>query len=99
MTLDRRQFQNQLVPLLRQAALLATGGAAGLWQVLVDETRFLMEALLPFSVDEAEFLNRLLDHGEIKPQLLTDDEPLTARIAQHPLLKWKALNVRQRGSR
>ncbi len=44
---------------------------------------------------ETEFLNHLLDKGEIVPSLLTSDRDLQERISQHPLLKWKALNVRE----
>lgn len=43
---------------------------------------------------EMEFLNRVLDKGEITPGLLTADEDLQDRIRRHPLLEWKALNVR-----
>jgi predicted nucleotidyltransferase component of viral defense system len=97
--LDQGGFQNQLVPLLRRAARTTGGGAAGLRDKLVDEVRYHARALLPFSAGEAEFLDRLLDHGEVTPSLLTDNEPLADRILQHPMLRWKALNVRQHGSR
>jgi hypothetical protein len=33
--------------------------------------------------------------GEINPELLTADEDLQDRIRRHPLLEWKALNVRE----
>jgi len=42
-----------------------------------------------------EFLNRVLDKGEIGPELLTDDKELQNRIKRHPLLEWKAVNVRE----
>jgi hypothetical protein len=42
-----------------------------------------------------EFLDRLLDEAEIQPSLLTSDQGLQERINRHPLLEWKALNVRQ----
>ena len=51
--------------------------------------------MLPFTDTEMEFLKRLLDYGEIEPTLLTQDELLGERIRQHPMLQWKALNVRQ----
>jgi hypothetical protein len=55
--------------------------------------------LLPFTAQESDFLNRLLDHGEIVPKLLTADRELADRIQRHPVLQWKALNVRQHRSR
>jgi len=49
---------------------------------------------LPFTVNEMEFLNLVLDKGEINPELLTADEDLQDRIGRHPLLEWKAVNVK-----
>jgi hypothetical protein len=37
----------------------------------------------------------LLEKGEIKPELLTLDTSLQEKIKKHPLLKWKAENVKQ----
>ncbi len=51
--------------------------------------------LLPFTSDELEFLNRLLDDGEIAAELLTDDAELADRIRKQPGLEWKASNVRK----
>ena len=51
--------------------------------------------MLPFTDSERTFLDLLLERGEIVPKLLTADESLQGRIQHHPLLKWKALNVRQ----
>ena len=42
-----------------------------------------------------EFLNQILDKGKIAPELLTDDTDLQDRIRRHPLLEWKAINVRE----
>ena len=97
--LDQKAFDDQLVPLLRRGPLAATGGSAELRARLVDEPQRHVSALLPFSAGEAELLDRLLDHGETMPLLLTDDEQLAARIVQHPMLNWKALNVREHKSR
>ena len=35
------------------------------------------------------FLDQLLDHGEIKAELLAEDKEITERIETHPLLYWK----------
>jgi hypothetical protein len=51
--------------------------------------------VLPFTDAEKEFLNLLLDKGDIVPSLLTTDKDLQSRISRHPLLEWKALNVRE----
>ena len=44
---------------------------------------------------EREFLDRLLDRGEIAPQVLVDDPGQQALIRGQPPLHWKALNVRK----
>lgn len=89
---ERRELEEQLLPLLRGEAYEAwRGSAAG----LMKECRKLMKMVLPLRKNEKEFLDRLLDHGEILPTLLTDDATMAERIAEHPALRWKAPNVRQ----
>ncbi len=61
---------------------------------LVEDCRDLLSSLLPFTAPEQEFLDRILDRGEIAPELLTGDEALQSHIRCHPLLEWKAVNVR-----
>ena len=61
---------------------------------LVEDCRNLLASLLPFTAPEQKFLDRILDMGEIAPELLTGDEALQNRIRRHPLLEWKAVNVR-----
>ena len=41
------------------------------------------------------FLDELLDRGRIDASFLTDDAVLKHRIESHPLLEWKAFNVRR----
>jgi predicted nucleotidyltransferase component of viral defense system len=62
---------------------------------LVKDCRDFLAGLLPFTGAEMEFLNRVLDKGEIAPELLTTDVELQDRIRRHPLLEWKAVNVRE----
>ena len=86
-------LEHRLIPTLR---------AAGIERIqqdhfgkgLVEDCRNFLAGLLPFTEAEMEFLNRVLDEGEITPELLTTDEVLQERIRRHPLLEWKALNVR-----
>jgi hypothetical protein len=54
-----------------------------------------MEAVLPFREPEVEFLTRVNEHGEIVPELLTNDPALADRIRQHPQLLWKVSNVKE----
>jgi len=51
--------------------------------------------VLPFTEAELNFLDLLLDKGEIDSTILTTNVNLQNRIQQQPLLEWKALNVRK----
>ena len=60
---------------------------------LMKESRRLLAALLPLTVDEMEFLRLLNSKGEIRPEFLTADKAMQKTIRAHPGLQWKALNV------
>lgn len=62
---------------------------------MVEECRERLDVVLPFNEAERDFLDRLLDHGEIEPSLLTDDAEMADRVRSLPGLKWKALNVKR----
>ena len=87
-------LKKDLLPLLRKDAQELESITR--WaERLVEETRNALESLLPFTASEKEFLDKLLDYGEIEPVLLTRDEGLADRIRHHPGLEWKALNIRK----
>lgn len=88
-------LSHRLLPLLRVSSAGADESPASYGKRLVKECRDRLSAVLPFTHSETEFLNLLLDRGEIAPSLLTSDKDLQKRISRHPLLEWKALNVRQ----
>lgn len=89
------ELQNHLIPLLRRNYMTNTREPGVLGNRLVEQCRQALDAVLPLSKMETEFLNLLLEKGEINPSLLTANEDLAERIKHHPLLQWKALNVRQ----
>jgi len=92
---EEGEFENHLVPLLRKDSM-TTVRQAGVWgRRVTEECREALQIVLPFTDAELEFLDRVLGYGEIRPSLLTADEALAERIRCHPLLEWKALNVRQ----
>ena len=93
LTFDRRDFENELPPVLRH--LDTSISLDEFAERLRTGCREKLAPLLAFTKRERGFLDRLLDHGEIVPELLTADAALAARIAAHPMLQWKALNVKQ----
>ena len=91
---DAGEIQNQLLPLFRKEYASTIGRPTDWAKQLFEECQVFFKIILPFSERELEFLDRLLDHGEIEPSLLTSDEELAA-IKKHPSMEWKAVNVRQ----
>lgn len=97
--LDPREAERMLLPLLRAGVGPTRGEVAGWTSALVERTRERLAAVLPLRSNEVEFLDALLDLGEIQPELLTEDTALRERLREHPALLWKAQNVRaHRGS-
>ena len=92
---DSEELARQLGPTLRarpprdRHALIEYGAR------LADKCRQRLSIVLPFTDVECEFLNLLLDRGEIDASILTSDPILQQRIRAQPLLEWKALNVRR----
>jgi hypothetical protein len=92
---DTAELTRQLVPTLRLGAIEEVGGSGDYRRGLVQECRQALSAVLPFTDRELEFLDLLLDKGQIDSTILTADAMLQNRIQRQPLLEWKALNVRQ----
>jgi len=90
---NTREFKGKLIPMLRSTATLRTYKPEEYCALLVNECKKVLSEFLPFNDAEREFLDLLLNRGEIDPALLTSDPDLRERIACHPLLKWKAVNV------
>jgi len=93
---DPAELEHRLIPLLRRHYAAGLGQAATWGKRLVEECRDGLAVVLPLSETESEFLDRLLDQGEVEPSLLTANAALAERVGRHPLLEWQALNVRQR---
>ena len=92
---DAAELAGQLLPALHVRAIQEQGAAAEYGARLVEECRQALSAVLPFTDAERQFLDLLLDKGEIDSTVLTSDAALQERIQKQPLLEWKALNVRQ----
>ena len=92
---DAAELTRQLIPTLHVRIIQEQGSPAEFGTRLVRECREGLSMVLPFTDAEREFLDLLLDKGEIDSTILTADEALQKRIQQQPLLEWKALNVRR----
>ncbi len=91
---DKNELRNQLLPVVRKQFVendMITDWA----EQMIQQCKDLMGIVLPLHENELAFLDAILDNGEIKPELLTNESSMAERIACHPLLQWKALNVKQ----
>ncbi len=92
--IDAGEIETQLVPLLRADLKQGRKAMSDLAAELRDACRRALFEVFPFSESEMSFLNLLLDKGEIETALLTSDKDLQGKIKMHPMLEWKAQNVR-----
>ena len=96
---EAKEMRDHLLPTIRRHFLATLSDPDNWARDLVARCRAALQCVLPLRPHEKDFLNRLLDYGEIKAGLLTNDKPLADRIASHPLIQWKAINVQQHRSR
>lgn len=96
---EPNELKNQLLPTLRNDYTTGIEQPDAWARRIVTECQDALGAVLPLSDAEREFLDRLLEYGEIAPSILTADEAWAERIKRHPLLEWKAQNVRQHKGR
>ncbi len=92
---DPDEVARLLLPMLGQSVAPERDGIEEWTRQLVAECKDLLSIVLPLEAKEREFLDRLNDHGDIAPELLTDDSGLQEVIRAHPGLLWKALNVQK----
>lgn len=92
---DPNDLVNSLFPTLRPSAMPVGIPAEEFGRTLVGQCRDDLSLVLPLNDAEKEFLDLLLEEAHIDATLLTDDPELQIRIESHPLLRWKALNVRR----
>lgn len=90
------ELKQKLFPVLRQNLMPDEGCLLQYGQELLEECREKLAIVYPFSEREMDFLDLVLDRGRIDGSLLTNDKEVQERINRHPMLHWKALNVRKR---
>ena len=97
-TFEVNKLRNQLLPILRSSEVGRIDDLDAWAEDLCSTCREKLSMILPFRDNEMEFLNALQDLGEIRPELLTDDAEFQTKISNHPMLRWKALNVKEHRS-
>ena len=87
-----KDIRDKLIPVLkRDSAPKTSRSDIDQWaKQLVIESMDALSAVLPFQADEKAFLDCLQTHGEIKPELISDDEAFCWRVKRHPSLLWRS---------
>lgn len=92
---DANELKNMLLPVLRNEELKETKNIK-LWATkLIDLCKDNLAEIINFNGNELEFLKNIIEHGEITPELITQDDNLIGLIKKHPILLWKAMNVKK----
>ena len=89
---DPVELKQQLLQVLQ---LEKKEGTDRLGQSLVKECHQKLSCVFPLLPHEIKFLDLICEKGEIEPSLLTSDKDLQERVKRHPMLLWKAMNVRK----
>ncbi len=92
---EMQEIHSSLLPVLSRGMAPDKSNIQVWLQGLVDECRERMTQLLPLPGEHMEFLTRLNERGEIAPELVTSDARMLALLVDHPMMKWKASNVRE----
>lgn len=92
---DANELKNMLLPVLRNETLVETKNVKQWAEKLIEHCKSSLSDLIKFDINEKNFLTSLIEQGEIVPELITADEHLTKLISQHPVLLWKAMNVKK----
>lgn len=90
-----KDVRDTLLPLLRVESRPFGGDVEALAAHVNSASIRAAQSLLDVSRREREFLDRILDRGEIAAEALVDEPDRQALIRGQPLLQWKALNVRR----
>lgn len=89
------ELKNMLLPVLKDEKLAETKNVK-LWATkLIDHCKKNLAEIINYNSNEQQFLKNLIEHGEIIPELITQDDHLAQLIKIHPVLLWKALNVKE----
>lgn len=92
---DQEELKRTLIPVLHGDYLYGGEDMSMFVQRLMSECRKKLSVVFPPSPKEVAFLDRILTEGVIEPALLSSDADVKSRIMQHPMLLWKAMNVRK----
>jgi hypothetical protein len=92
---DPREFRQKLAICLPRDRFAGKGDAHAWIEETVALCREKFAFLFDLTANEQEFLDGVLDRGEINPDLLDVAPEVRARIGAMPMLAWKSMHVRK----
>lgn len=92
---DANELKNMLLPVLRNEAIKQASDLRSWSNNLITICKTHLEKVIHFNGHELTFLTNIIDHGEIVPELITQEPKLIELLNRHPLLLWKARNVKE----
>lgn len=85
-----KEINHQLLPMLSTHYLSQIGNKNAWIDTMYKTVQNFLELLFPLRKNELEFLNALLTHGEVRPEILTTNLQLQNNIKMHPAILWNA---------
>jgi hypothetical protein len=92
---DYEELKNRLIPVLNIEEVKSIQDLKQWSNNLQESCKQSLDFLFPFNAEEKQFLDLINNHGEIRPELLTNDQHLRTILQCHPALQWKALKVKE----
>ena len=92
---DANELKNMLLPVLRQEDLKESKNLKSWSAKLINVCKDNLADIIEFNTNEKSFLTNIIEYGEITPELITQDKLLVELIKVHPVLLWKAVNVKE----
>jgi len=86
--IDHKMINQELMPLLRQNETISLNE-------MKSSVKEFLTVVLKYEQSEKSFLDRFLDQGEYKPELLFGETAQAERLKYHPAVLWKLLNLRK----
>ena len=90
---DTQQFRQELMETLANGT--TTDTPQQYLGKLLNGCQEKLNAILPFTESELEFLTAVNKRGKIKSELLSDSQAWCELVSKHPMLQWKVFNVRK----
>ncbi len=92
---DPNDLKNMLIPVLRKTEIQESSEIRAWASQLINSCKVSLAEVINFNASELEFLGRIIEQGDLVPELLTDDQNLIDLIKLNPAIQWKCLNIKQ----